>query len=219
MRALHHLHGVKAANKLRHGEPSMPPSAALPYEEHLVIASLRSNLRTKVQAQKRSTANQHWTAPLRLDAGTLMTEVASSRTPAKKGCSSAITAGRDTRSQQRDCPRESASRDCPFLGGLKRNPRFFLRRAAKQGQTRLPRGLVRLGQSRFCSLLRMPARPFGGNSRTAPLRNKQFWYQLSIDCDVECLSWIAKRGQSTRSGTRLVQSPFCSGKFDMPDVS
>ena len=84
------------------------------------------------------------------------------------GCSSAITAGRDTRSQQRDCPRESASRDCPFLGGLKRNPRFFLRRAAKQGQTRLPRGLVRLGQSRFCSLLRMPARTFGGNSRTAP---------------------------------------------------
>ena len=85
------------------------------------------------------------------------------------GCSSAITAGRDTRSQQRDCPRESASRDCPFLGGLKRNPRFFLRRAAKPGQTRLPRGLVRLGQSRFCSLLRMPARTFGGNSRTTPL--------------------------------------------------
>ena len=38
-----------------------------------------------------------------------------------KGCSSAITAGRDAQSQQRDCPRESASRDCPFLGGLRRN--------------------------------------------------------------------------------------------------
>ena len=51
----------------------------------------------------------------------------------KKGCSSAITAGRDTRSQQRDCPRESASRDCPFLGGLKRNQRFFSPACRKTG--------------------------------------------------------------------------------------
>ena len=70
---------------------------------------------------------------------------------------------------KRDCPRESASRDCPFLGGPIRNQRHLLRYAAKRGQTRLPRGLVRLGQSPFCSLVRIPPSTPGGKSRTAPL--------------------------------------------------
>ena len=87
------------------------------------------------------------------------------RVPERVDCPRFAIHARHSTSQSFDNLRQN----CLFLSspcrktGTDPSP-FLLRETLRQDK----RGLVRLGQSRFCALLRMPACTYGGNSKTAP---------------------------------------------------